>query len=84
MDKKKPLETKIPKNTEVKPSIEIQIQKQKKILNLIWHWIVTAPQVFPPVREFILIPNKDIKALNQVPKPKCPNFILTENRHRIT
>ena len=43
MDEKKPLETKIPKNTEVEPSIEIQIQKQKKILNLIWHWIVIAP-----------------------------------------
>ena len=43
MEEKKPLETKIPKNTEVEPSIEIQIQKQKKILNLILHWIVIAP-----------------------------------------
>ena len=57
MDEKKPLKTKITKNIEVKPSIEIQIQKQKKILNLIWHWNVTAPPMFPPVREFIFIPN---------------------------
>ena len=57
MDEKKPLKTKITKNIEVKPSIEIQIQKQKMILNLIWHWNVTAPPMFPPVREFILIPN---------------------------
>ena len=63
MDKKKPLETKIPKNTEVEPSIEIQIQKQKKILNLIWHWSVTAPQVFPPVKKFILIPNIPYKGM---------------------
>ena len=57
MEEKKPLETKIPKNTEVEPSIEIQIQMQKKILDLIWHWNVTAPPMFPPVREFIFIPN---------------------------
>ena len=57
MEEKKPLKTKIRKNIEVKPSIEIQIQKQKKILNLIWHWHVTAPPKFPPVREFIFIPN---------------------------
>ena len=43
MEEKKPLQTKIRKNIEVEPSIEIQIQKQKKILNLIWHWIVIAP-----------------------------------------
>ena len=30
MEEKKPLETKIPKNTEVERSIEIQIQKQKR------------------------------------------------------
>ena len=35
MKEKKPLGTKISKNIEVEPSIEIQIQKQKKILNSI-------------------------------------------------
>ena len=57
MEEKKPLETKITKDIEVEPSFEIQIQKQKNILNLIWHWYVTAPPMFPPVREFIFIPS---------------------------
>ena len=34
MEKKKPLETKIPKNIEVEPSIEIQIRKSKKVSEL--------------------------------------------------
>ena len=57
MEEKKPLETKITKNIEVELSFGIQIQRQKNILNLIWHWHVTAPPIFPPVREFIFIPS---------------------------
>ena len=44
MEEKKPLKTKIRKNIEVEPSIEIQIQKQKKILNLILYWYLTAAE----------------------------------------
>ena len=57
MEEKKPLETKISKNIEVKPSIEIQIQKQKKILNLILYWYLTAAESFMVCKKIRLIPN---------------------------
>ena len=66
MEEKKPLETKITKDIEVEPSFEIQIQKQKNILNLIWHWHVTAPPMFPPVREFIFIPSMYLLQRNNI------------------
>ena len=58
MEEKKPLKTKIRKNIEVKPSIEIQIQKQKKILNLILYWYLTAAESFMVRKKIRLIPTK--------------------------
>ena len=57
MEEKKPLKTKIRKNIEVEPSIEIQIQKQKKILNLILYWYLTAAESFTVRKKIRLIPN---------------------------
>ena len=57
MEEKKPLETKIPKNTEVEPSIEIQIQKQKKILNSILYWYLTAAKSFEVSKNNRPVPN---------------------------
>ena len=60
MEEKKPLKTKIRKNIEVEPSIEIQIQKQKKILNSILYWYLTAAESFMVQKKIRLIPNVSI------------------------
>ena len=61
MEEKKPLKTKILRNTEVEPSIEIQIQKQKKILNLILYWYLTAAESFMVRKKIRLIPSLNIR-----------------------
>ena len=62
MEEKKPLKTKIRKNIEVEPSIEIQIQKQKKILNLILYWYLTAAESFMVRKKIRLIPKQQLSA----------------------
>ena len=65
MDEKKTLKTKIRKNIEVKPSIEIQIQKQKKILNLILYWYLTAAESFMVRKKIRRIPKEGVIELRR-------------------